>query len=701
MTPNFTNLIKDDKIYNVHNCIELFDKIDMKTVKRNHIEFFNTAVSFDIETSSFYDPEILSKCANMYIWQMCFSGGIIIGRTWADFVNTLWMIHNYYETSDSRKLVIYVHNLQYEFQFIRKWFKWDSVFAIDERKVVKAVTNIGIEFRCSYILTNISLKKMAEDLPDEYNGISKLMGELDYTQIRGPETPLSDAELQYCINDVLIVVYFIYDKLQHENSIANIPLTATGYVRKAVRKNCLYNKEYYAKSWAYKRYIHTLNLTKDDYFMLHDAFRGGHTHSSCLSTCKVIPDVGSIDFISAYPAECLYELYPNESFKDIKLNSMAEFRNYLKYYACLFQIEFFDLKAAVIFEHVLSESNCTVCDGAVIDNGRIVSAKRIVTTITELDFEVIEKYYTWDKMRIGKFKAARKGYLPTLFIESVLSFYKDKTKLKGVAGRERDYVNAKSRLNSLYGMMVTDICKEDIIYVNDEWDVADYNIDEKIKQYNESKSRFLFYAWGIWVTAYCRRNLLLSVFYEFKNDYIYSDTDSIKFKNIEAHLPFIEKYNKSVRMKTERALLNHRIEAAEAEPETIKGEKKHIGFFEYEGKYDKFKSLGAKRYLTEINGDIDLTCAGLNAADAGAFIASKESPFDFFSDNMYIPKEYTGKLTHTYIDDEIEGTATDYQGNEFKYYEKSCVHLEMQDYDLSIGRIYADFLKGVKTKYEK
>lgn len=66
----------------------------------------------------------------------------------------------YLELYDNKRIIIYVHNLSYEFQFMRKWFVWDKIFALEERKVVYAIM-AGIEFRCSYILTGYSLKSLA------------------------------------------------------------------------------------------------------------------------------------------------------------------------------------------------------------------------------------------------------------------------------------------------------------------------------------------------------------------------------------------------------------------------------------------------------------------------------------------------------------------------------------------------------------
>ena len=699
---DFTMLItkkSGKKIFKPDEIELMLSEIDFKTVKKNKIQYYNVAASFDIETSSFYN-DYGEKQAIMYIWMLNISGLTCIGRTWDEYTETISRIVSYLGISKQNRFVIYVHNLAYEFQFMRLWFKWDSVFALAERKVVRAMTEQGIEFRCSYILTNKSLQKVAEDLPDEFNGIAKLTGELNYREIRCSKTKITDAELQYCINDVLIVVYYIYDKLKNENNIANIPLTATGYVRKAVRKNCLYNKSNYAASYYYKRLMQQLTLTVEDYEMLRFAFQGGFTHCSCLHSNMVLKNIGSIDLTSAYPAVMVKEKYPMSTFRKAQIKNMKHFRQMLNCYCCLFDVEFTDIKSTVIFEHVISESKCRVCENALIDNGRVVSADKIVMTITEQDFFIYEKFYKWKNIRIARFRYAYRGYLPTLFVQSVLEFYQKKTELKGVEGKEREYQLSKSLLNSTYGMTVTDLCKTDNVYMSDDWfmEIPDY--DDLIEKYNTSKTRFINYAWGIWITAYCRSEILNSIYHEFRNDYVYSDTDSIKFRHPEKHKDFIKRFNDSIDSEVKTALEKHRLPSDAAAPKTIKGESKPIGYFEFEETYDKFKSLGAKRYLTETEGKLSLTCAGLNAFSGCEFISMTKNPFRFFSNQMYIPPEYTGKLAHTYIDHEIQGIKTDKDGNEFEYYEKSCVHLEQQDYSLSIGRKYADFLKGVKEYAE-
>ena len=110
--------------------------------------------AFDIETT--YIKEIDNSV--MYIWQWQLGDNCtVVGRTWYEFkrfINTL-MDH----LDKDEKLVVYVHNLFFEFQFLSGILEFlpDDVFAVERRKVLKATYKGKIEFRCSYLQTNMSL----------------------------------------------------------------------------------------------------------------------------------------------------------------------------------------------------------------------------------------------------------------------------------------------------------------------------------------------------------------------------------------------------------------------------------------------------------------------------------------------------------------------------------------------------------------
>lgn len=112
-------------------------------VKKGNVTYYNIPCSFDIETSSFttYEEEHGQevKCACMYIWQFGLNGSVIYGRTWDDFFEMLGLLQESLDISNKKHLVIYVHNLAYEFQFINKWIEWDKVFAVKQRRPVYAI----------------------------------------------------------------------------------------------------------------------------------------------------------------------------------------------------------------------------------------------------------------------------------------------------------------------------------------------------------------------------------------------------------------------------------------------------------------------------------------------------------------------------------------------------------------------------------
>lgn len=215
------------------------EKMSLPVVTDNkRITWYNVPASFDIETSSFYDGEKLpeNKRAIMYIWQFGINDLVTYGRTWEEFKVFLDMLSFVLNLSENMRLCVYVHNLPYEWQFIRKHFAWDKVFILDDRKPVKARIG-GVEFRCSLKLSGgKSLEKIGKDLVD--HKVEKKVGQLDYSLIRTPLTELSDSEMEYCEYDILVVNAYIAEKIQQDGSIAQIPLTNTGYVREYCRKAC-------------------------------------------------------------------------------------------------------------------------------------------------------------------------------------------------------------------------------------------------------------------------------------------------------------------------------------------------------------------------------------------------------------------------------------------------------------------------------
>ena len=696
------------KIFNVNDVDLLLD--DFEFIKTNKkIKYCNIPFSFDIETSSFYYKG--EKCAIMYAFVFGINGKCIIGRTYDELLFILDRINKKYMLDENKRIVVYVHNLAYEFQFIRKWIEWIKIFAIEERKPIYAISNLGIEFRCSYILSGYSLEKVGENLL-KYK-VSKMVGDLDYSLIRHSKTKLTLKELGYILNDGLIVMAYIQEEIEYNGDITKIPLTKTGYVRNYVRNCCLFetksHKKGYAKFKEYRKLMRCLQITSvDEYKQLKRAFMGGFTHANAIWSNKIIKNVHSYDETSAYPFAMVSEKYPMGRAELVQLKNKEDFIYNLNNYCCLFDITFYNLQSTTSIEHPLPLSKCFKTSNYEIDNGRVVNADVVSTTITEQDFFIYIKFYSYTKIEISNFRRYKKDYLPTNFVKAILKLYSDKTKLKGVSGKEIEYLKSKEQINSCYGMCVTDICRDDICYDGLLWSKQSNDIAETLNRYNKSIRRFISYNWGIWVTAYARRNLFTAI-YELKEDYCYSDTDSVKFVNYEKHKKYFETYNKNVLKKLENAMKYHNIDIELCKPKTIKGDEKILGVWDFDGYYKYFKTLGAKRYMyVDDNNEIHLTLSGVNKKNAIPFLKHKYndniSILNNFKDELYIPSEYmcdgvtksaTGKQTHTYIDDEISGYITDYLGVKCYFKEKSCIHLEGCDYELSLSTEYVEYLLGL------
>ena len=690
---------------------KFFDKIadiccDIEFVKNKKCLISNVSAVFDIEASSFYvdngkgKKDSKKKQCCMYAWVFGINGKCIRGRTWEEFLEVLAYIKDYYKLSSKKILIIYVHNLAYEFQWFKHKFIWEKVFNIELRKPIYARTVDGIEFRCSYLLSGMSLLKVGENLL-KYK-VNKLKGDLDYSLIRHSETYLTDKEWGYILNDGLVVMAYIQEEIERMGSIKNIPYTKTGYVRKLCREYCL--KGYVGRK--YYHLIHKLTIDSDDYKQFKRAFVGGFTHANHNMVNKVFENVESFDMTSAYPTVMLSEKFPMSRPIKYTPKNYEDFLKKLSKYNCIFDVKFENIREKFTYEHYISKSKCWDIKNYVLDNGRVIEADELCTTITEVDFEIIKNTYTWDNIYISNFKYFEKDYLPRELLLAVLDLYKNKTELKGVEGKEVEYLASKGMINSVYGMAVTDPCKDDIIYDNiTEWQINEGDIVALIEKYNNSAQRFLYYAWGLYITAYNRRNLWLGIF-ECKGDYIYSDTDSLKIINANKHIEWFKKYNQTILRKIEICLNYNYIPKNMLYPKTIKGVKKPLGVFEYECNYQRFKTLGAKRYMFELDNKINITISGVAKKEGVEYLYHKfktnTNIFNNFTDDLYFPAEYnidentkklgTGKLTHTYIDIPEYGYIKDYFGVTSYYEEDSGVHMEPASYQLSLDSLFMMYI---------
>lgn len=544
--------------------------------------YANGILAFDIETTRLDDDNAI-----MYIWQCgLYVDGeyyITYGRTWEEWSQLQDAINQHL---GGVKIVCMVHNLSYEFQFLAGLYDMQDVFCLQARKILTASFGC-IEYRCSYIWTNKSLNMFLRDM--EVTHAKKSGADYDYNKKRYPWTEMTADEIEYCQNDVIGLLEATVKKLEKDHdTVYTMPRTSTGYVRRDTRK-ALANVA-----------IGFLKPKVEVYEKLRLAFRGGNTHANRFYVGKVLKNVQSCDRSSSYPDVMLNQKYPMTPFKKVP-DGMAAIKRAMRAglaILCTMSIADVELSNDKWGAPYIPVTKCTYLENAVEDNGRVLSADMLVIEVTDVDIDIILDEYTGN-IDFSDIYTAEKDYLPKEYRELVRKYYIAKTKLKGVEGEEYEYVKSKNLLNSLYGMCATDPGKDDIIFDAGAYQQVETDVAKNIKK------TLLPYQWGVWVTAYARKELEEMIKIAGDN-FVYADTDSCKYIADES-IDFTA-YNQ----RCTTASLD-----SGAFADDPKGKRHYMGVAEYEGEYYHFLTWGAKKYASEDeNGKVDITIAGVRKRSA-------------------------------------------------------------------------------------
>ena len=631
-------------------------------------KYLNCICTFDIESSRLPDIEQ----SVMYIWQFNINSEItVIGHYWPEFFE---MLKNIKKLIGNYWLCIYVHNLSYEFQFLKGWydFQADEVFRTEPRKVLKCEMFDTFEFRCSYFLTNLSLDRFTRQMGVEDK---KLSGDLfNYSQIRYPWTELTDYEIQYCINDVQGLAEALIKKLQADgDNVRTVPLTSTAYVRRDVKR-------------AMEKFDHnslkTMLPDVELYNLLREAFRGGNTHANRWYAGDIIENVSSIDIVSSYPAVMLTCRYPMTKFIEAKNCSIPELKKLLKHKAVIMRLAMWDLDLTDNFNGCpyITRDKCRNIIGGVFDNGRVLRAEYLETTVTDIDFKIMKRQYKWTSLNPFKVMYASYDWLPSQIRDTVQQYYRVKTELKGIKETDPQYIyycNNKAKLNRCYGMTAQDPVKDTLDFIDGEFVYQDLPVSEILKKSN--KKAFLAYQWGVWVTAHARARLQDGIDLAGHN-FIYADTDSVKYIGDLDIEPFNEKRRLEAVKKGAYAYDN-------------KGVIHYIGVYENEGYTlpNRFRTLGAKKYVLEdSHGKLHITIAGVNKRQ-GAVELDKIENFK----EGFIFKDAGG--TESIFNDNIDLTVTR-EGHNLTI--RDNVVIRDSTYTLGLTAEYLDILKGcIEIKY--
>lgn len=560
-----------------------------------HKVYQRLPMTFDIETSKVPTDDKGHYQAFMYLWQICLEGNVIFGRRWEQLQWFMEQVVNAYKLSEGERVVIYVHNLSFEFQFMQDFFRFTDVFAMESRSILTAKTE-HLEFRCSYKLSNMSLAKWIENTPNtlHYKGV----GDLDYDTIRTPDTPLTEVEYGYGFNDVKGPYECLMELLKEDN-LATIPLTSTGYVRRDCRRAMNKNKN------NRKMFLRS-RLSLLQYKLLRECFRGGNTAGDRYLTNIIMKNVGSYDLSSSYPFQMIARDYPLGKWNYGVIRNLETLEEYNKKYCTIARYTFKNirLREEKPIPYIPQSKCLALGDDREIYNGRILHADFLTISMTNIDFDIVKEQYEYDEIAVEEFHYSRKGLLPKELRDTIMYYFEKKSKLKGDEEHYYEYMKSKNKLNSIYGMTVTNILNTEIEYHDGEYTekkMTEEEMEEALDKYYKNHRSFLNYSWGVFVTAYARRELEDGLNIA-GLDTIYCDTDSVKY--IGNHDKEFESYNERLNRECiKKGVVNY------AE---VNGKRYYMGIFDKEHGYDEFITLGAKKYAFLQNGKLGITVSGLS-----------------------------------------------------------------------------------------
>lgn len=628
--------------YDIHDFP--YEKLNTKALVCKHKKkpkyIVYTFATFDIETTTIArDTE--TPYGFMYHWQMDIGGYVVTGRRWEEWIKLMLKLVEIFKCDETRHFVVYIHNESFEFQFIRDFLEaymgGFTVFAAQKRNPIHVTTGNGVQFRCSYKLTNMSLEKACEN---ELGVVHcKATGDLDYRQIRTADTPLNDKEFGYCVADVVSQYEMIERRMINENdNLESIPMTSTGYVRRDCRNACRKDEDY-------REEFLKQEMTESVYTLLMEAGRGGNTHANRHMSGRIWHDVDSYDVASSYPAQMFLRKFPVTKFTPYgDVETIEELNDLLTKHACLFRIIFsgLEVRDEVAMPYIATAKATEHSKHLTFDNGRVLSTIEkdatkppdeidrgyISLTLTDIDYIIIKQQYTWDSVDIADMHIATYGYLPDALLSQVMAYFRAKTEIKdeiqqaekeleqteensedagkieeNIANLNYLYAKSKNRLNGIFGMCYTNPV-HDKIFINEdgEWKEDTPDIEDSLRKYWKSRNSFLVYAWGVWITAWARLHLedLFNALGQHK--VIYGDTDSGKAVDVDKSK--IDALNaKVMKLADERGAYCD-----------YNGIRYYMGIYEHENKEPiaKFKTLGAKKYVYEDEKGVHVTISGVN-----------------------------------------------------------------------------------------
>lgn len=498
---------------------------------------------------------------------------------------------------------IYFHNLKFDGEFILYYLMKNGFEHVESKEKrnntfstlisdmglfysIEVYFEVGkktkkVTFIDSLKIINQSVESMPKTFKIEENKL-----EIDYNAPREKGHILTGEEEAYIKNDVVIVAKAL-------SYLFNMGLT-----KMTAGSNALSEYKEITRLNRFRSLYKPLNyeIDKD----IRRAYRGGFTYLNPVYKNKEVKEGEVLDVNSLYPS-CMYqEMLPfgEPFFYEGEYQEDKVYPLYIQRLTCSFKIKEGKIPTIQI------KHSRFVDNEYLTDSGE----EPVALTLTSVDLKLfLEQYDVWDlHYESGwKFKAMR-----GLFTEYIDKWIKVKNEAT-ISGNKGIRQVAKIMLNSLYGKFATSLdVQSKIPYL--EGDIVKYKLGEKTTKDG------VYLPMGAFITAYARDKTIRTSQsikdYSIKkygvDMYCYSDTDSI-----HTILPIEE--------------LKQFCEIDDVE----------LGKWKHESHFERAKFIRQKTYLEEIDGEIQITCAGLPQR------CYDQVTWDNFKEGMKVD----GKLTFTHV----------------------------------------------------
>ena len=471
--------------------------------------------------------------------------------------------------------LIYFHNLKFDGEFILYYLMkngYDYVVKKERRNNTFStlISDMGLFYQIEvYFEVGKKTKKVTfldslkiinqtvESMPKTFK-IPENKLEIDYNAPRERNHTLTDEEIAYIKNDVVIVAKAL-------SYLFNMGLT-----KMTAGSNALSEYKEIMKINKFRSLYKPLNydIDKD----IRRAYRGGFTYCNPIYKGITTGSGEVLDVNSLYPSVMYNEILPfgEPYFYKGKYKEDKVYPLYIQRLTCSFKLKEGKIPTIQI-KHSRFVDNEYLTDSGI---------EPVALTLTSIDLKLfLEQYDVWDlEYESGwKFKGMRGLF--TKYIDKWIEVKNNAT----ISGNKGMRQVAKIMLNSLYGKFATSLdVQSKIPYLENE--IVKYKLDEK------ATKEGVYLPMGAFITAYARDKTIrtsqaiktYSLEKYGKDLYCYSDTDSI-----HTLLP-IEELQKF------------------CEIDDVK-----LGAWAHESHFTKAKFIRQKTYIEEIDGEINITCAGL------------------------------------------------------------------------------------------